>query len=151
MIVMLHRVEAAQTGGILNTFHQFSAVQVFKPTKAHAKRSSFYMVAINIQTQHPAAIKALKYWKNTWSIATFGSDEEYVAHIHRDGSWADTTLEGFGPTLISMGKEVWDTQARALERAPFNAGASGRSKFPRASFNVGASGQSRLARPWRRQ
>lgn len=117
---------------VLHTFNNFSTVQLFKPTKAHAKKSSFYMLASNIQAEHPEAVKAIAYWKNAWKVATFGSDEEHMQlDSCRDGAWANKMMDEFGPVLISLGKKVWDTQAQALTKAPFIKGSPGRPKAGR--------------------
>jgi hypothetical protein len=41
MIVSLHKPEKPETAELLRQFHCFSSVQLFKPPKAHANRSSF--------------------------------------------------------------------------------------------------------------
>jgi 23S rRNA U2552 (ribose-2'-O)-methylase RlmE/FtsJ len=63
MIVLLHKVEAMNTVSLLYTFSRFSSVKLFKPKKHHAKRSSFYMIATNIQSQHCEAVLAVANWK----------------------------------------------------------------------------------------
>jgi 23S rRNA U2552 (ribose-2'-O)-methylase RlmE/FtsJ len=45
MIVLLHKIETMDTAELLHRFNRFFNVKLFKPTKSHAKRSSFYMVA----------------------------------------------------------------------------------------------------------
>ncbi|KAH7112371.1 hypothetical protein EDB81DRAFT_953665 [Dactylonectria macrodidyma] len=84
MIVLFHKVEAWGTVAILRRFHKFASVRLFKPKSGHAKRSSFYMIATDIQSQHPEAVLAVVQWKNIWRAATFGSDEEYERTL-RDG------------------------------------------------------------------
>lgn len=49
MIVLLHKVEAMDTVELLYQLNRFSTVRLFKPATSHAKRSSFYMVASDIQ------------------------------------------------------------------------------------------------------
>ncbi|CAI7593588.1 unnamed protein product [Penicillium glandicola] len=119
MIVLLHRLEAWNTVNLIRTFHKISSVRLFKPRKAHAKRSSFYMVATNIQSQNPEAIEAVKRWKRIWRSATFASDEEYGKVMLDEYSSVEALVEDFGPKLVKLGKAIWKTQASALAKAPF--------------------------------
>lgn len=122
MIVKLHSVEEPDTLEILYQFHQFSSVQLFKPTKGHKDRSSFYMIASDIKVDHAEAVKAVEEWKRTWKFATFGSEEEFKANTARDKLWADQILDDFGEVLIQKSKAVWVTQFDALIKAPYVTG-----------------------------
>lgn len=130
MIVLLHKVEAIDTVELLYLFNSFCAVRLFKPATSHAKRSSFYMVALDIQTEHPEVAKAICRWKRMWEVATFGSDDEYESQVREDSSCVQDILDDFGPELVLIGRSIWGIQARALSKAPFIAGGSG---YPRAA------------------
>ncbi|KAF7587647.1 hypothetical protein BBP40_006902 [Aspergillus hancockii] len=119
MVVLLHKAEAWDTVQLLYTFHKFSSVQLLKPMRYHAKRSSFYMIATEIQTHHPEAILALREWKRGWKVATFGSDEEYLRALCDWETDVEVVLREFGTELVRLGKPVWDIQAQALAQAPF--------------------------------
>ena len=121
MVVLLHKVEAWDTVLLLQTFSKFSSISVYKPKQGHAKRSSFYMVAKNVDNQRPDAVRAIKDWKEGWKVATFGTDAEYWEwiQIRRDGPDVETVLKDFGPKLIELGTPVWKVQAEALAKAPF--------------------------------
>ncbi|KAJ5356532.1 hypothetical protein N7517_011141 [Penicillium concentricum] len=119
IVVLLHRLEAWNTVNLIWTFHKISSVRLFKPKTAHAKRSSFYMVATKVESQHPEAIEAVKRWKRIWRDATFASDEEYGKVILDEDPSVETLLEDFGPKLVKLGKAIWKTQANALTKAPF--------------------------------
>ncbi|KAK3712586.1 hypothetical protein LTR37_009029 [Vermiconidia calcicola] len=119
MIVLLHQVEKCYAVMLLNTFRKFSTLQLFKPERAHAKRSSFYMIASNIQSRHSEAISAISDWKETWRVATFGNEEEYKKATWVDPQCIAKVLREFGPELITLGRPVWNIQAKALEGASF--------------------------------
>ncbi|KAL2841163.1 FtsJ-like methyltransferase family protein [Aspergillus pseudoustus] len=120
MIVLLHKVEAPDCVYLLYTFEKFASVRLFKPTRAHAKRSSFYMVATNIRSDCEEAGNAIAMWKRMWNVATFGSDEVYQEAIWDDDRPdAVSLLSEFGPRLVGLGREVWDIQSNALAKAPF--------------------------------
>ncbi|KAF1815408.1 hypothetical protein P152DRAFT_511563 [Eremomyces bilateralis CBS 781.70] len=118
MVVLLHKVEHWNTVSLLYKFSKFSSLKLFKPAPQHAKRSSFYMIATNVQSQHGEAVRAVERWKREWKVATFGTDEEYEA-LRAPGLGAEEVLGGFGSELVRLGREVWGIQARALEKAPF--------------------------------
>ncbi|KAI9934848.1 hypothetical protein MW887_000468 [Aspergillus wentii] len=122
MVVLLHKVEAWDTVKLLYQFSQFSSVRLFKPRKSHSKRSSFYMIARNIQREQPEAIRAIAQWKRLWKAATFGTDQMYLEALNEDGLDPATLLEEFGPRLVKLGRKVWEIQATALEGAPFTQG-----------------------------
>jgi 23S rRNA U2552 (ribose-2'-O)-methylase RlmE/FtsJ len=119
MVVLLHGVEGLITLELLHMFTQFSSIQLIKPPRAHAKRSSFYMAATNVQVEHPEALKAVESWKQLWKVATFGSEEEYKQLVHKGSSWAEGIVNDFGPALLQLGRPIWAIQARALANAPF--------------------------------
>ncbi|KAM0248136.1 hypothetical protein ACHAQJ_009581 [Trichoderma viride] len=118
MVVLLHKLDATDTASLVYTFSRFSSIKLFKPSRAHAKRSSFYMIATNIQNDSPHAREAIEDWKLMWRIMTFGSDEERqkAAEGHMD---EQQLVEQFGPDLVRLGKGIWEIQAGALEKAPF--------------------------------
>ncbi|KAH6868980.1 hypothetical protein B0T10DRAFT_501928 [Thelonectria olida] len=119
MIVLFHKVEAWDTVTTLRRFHRFASVKLFKPKRGHATRSSFYMVATDIQSQGPEAIAAVERWKTIWRAATFGSDEEYECMLCEDELDAEELLRKFGSELVGLGREVWKVQADALAKASF--------------------------------
>lgn len=118
MVVLLHKLDAPDTASLLHTFSRFSTIQLFKPKKAHAKRSSFYMVAQDIQNDLPQAREAIEAWKLMWKTLTFAPDEDRwkAADGHMD---EQELVEQFGPDLVRLGRSIWEIQAEALEKAPF--------------------------------
>ena len=119
MVMLLHKVEAWRTVFLLHTFSKFASLKLFKPSKSHATRSSFYMIATDIQREQPEVESAIGRWKMQWSAATFGTDEECKQSFQAENSDVKQILEDFGPKLVELGREVWITQARALKSASF--------------------------------
>lgn len=119
MVVLLHRLETWAALRLVYNFTEFSSVRLFKPKSGHAKRSSFYMVASDVQSQHPEAVAAIQKWKMLWRAATFSTDEEYLEELRKGEKKVTDVLAEFGPELIRLGREVWDVQANALAQAPF--------------------------------
>lgn len=119
MIILLHRIESWRCVYFLYVLSKFSTVRVFKPTTDHAKRSSCYLVASNIQPQHEHAIEAVRVWKQAWRTATFDTEEAYKQLTQPPQAIVEDVLESFGPQLIKLATNVWETQAAALSKAPF--------------------------------
>jgi len=119
MIVLFHKLEYWDTVCYVRRFARFSSVQLYKPTKGHAQRSSFYMVATDVKRQDPEAILAIEIWKAVWRAATFGTDEDFAEALRKGEPSAEEVLEEFGSELVKHGRKVWETQANALARAPF--------------------------------
>ncbi|KAK4683054.1 hypothetical protein QC764_121740 [Podospora pseudoanserina] len=118
-IALLHKIEMWRIACLLQTMSRFSDVRVYKPKCGHAKRSSFYMIAKDVQSHSSEAKEAIKTWKNIWYVATFGTDQEVYQAIKDSGPSAEELLADFGPQLITLGRPVWLTQAKALAKAPF--------------------------------
>ncbi|OQE32774.1 hypothetical protein PENFLA_c001G06378 [Penicillium flavigenum] len=119
MIVLLHRPEAWNTVNLIWKFHKVSSVRLFKPKSCYTKRTTFYMVATNVESQRPEAIEAVKLWKRIWRMATFGSDEEYGKVLWDEEPSVEALLENFGPELVKLGKAIWKTEADSLAKVPF--------------------------------
>ena len=119
MVVLLHKVEAWETILTLKLFSEISTMALFKPGKYHAKRSSFYLIAKNIATEHPKARSAIDEWKRIWTLATLGPQEELDYQICSRKSTLPRVLEEFGPELIQHGEAIWEVQANALSKADF--------------------------------
>jgi 23S rRNA U2552 (ribose-2'-O)-methylase RlmE/FtsJ len=117
LVLLLHRVETWETLCILRTFNSFADIRLFKPYKAHAIKSSFYLIARNVRPEHVEAVKAVAEWKRVWYDLTFDISEDKTScqltgqEIHQD---VVTVLEEFGPRLIELGRPIWRMQAKAL-------------------------------------
>ncbi|KAK2002782.1 hypothetical protein LX36DRAFT_567487 [Colletotrichum falcatum] len=120
MIVLLHKVEAWDTVLRLREFSRFSHVRLFKPGRAHAKRSSFYMIARNVRSQSAEALAAIGSWKEVWRAATFDVlEEKPPGHWRAEGPDPHDVIGDFGDELVRLGTQVWKIQADALEQSTF--------------------------------
>lgn len=113
MIVLLHNVEAWRNVQLLYLFSKISRMKLFKPSRAHAARGSFYMVASDIRVSCTEAVEAVERWKTLWRAATFGTEEE-LDKIAEDGSTPEELLAGFGDTVVELGTQIWKIQGDAL-------------------------------------
>jgi 23S rRNA U2552 (ribose-2'-O)-methylase RlmE/FtsJ len=119
IIVLLHRLDAWDTVALLHTLNRFSSLQLFKPKKKHAVKSSFYVVAKNIQSSGEEIPTAIETWKREWYIATFGTEEEYEENRIQQDDMVRRVLRDFGDELVTLGGSIWKIQSDALRRAPF--------------------------------
>ena len=119
IVMMLHKIDAWDTVALLYTFSKFSSLRLFKPKKKHSIRSSFYLIAEEIQPQSIEALCAVAAWKREWYIATCGSDEEYAENRVVQEKDVDYVLSEFGQQLISLAQPVWSIQCEALRGASF--------------------------------
>lgn len=119
LIVLLHKVEARDTLNLLDQISKFAKITLFKPKKAHATRSSFYLIASDVQSDSVDAIQAVQEWKETWRIATFGTQEQYRAVREKNAAWAHALLEKIDPSILEKAKPIWRIQADALAKAPY--------------------------------
>ena len=118
IVALLHKVDAWDTVVLLYTLSKFSSLRLFKPEKKHAIRSSFYVVAEQIQPQSVDALHAVATWRNEWYIATSGTDAEY--RQNRIGSYGNVhEVSDFGTQLIRLGEPIWGIQSAALSKASF--------------------------------
>lgn len=74
-ILLLHKPKLWNIVKLLSLFDKISKVQLLKSPVAHKTRSSFYLIAKNVQSQHPEALRAIAYWKSTWKSLTFPPPE----------------------------------------------------------------------------
>lgn len=121
LIMLLHNVESWHTLQTLRAFSSFATVQLHKPKKHHATRSSFYLIATNIQPTSPAAETAVETWKSIWKEATIGRSEPTLEDCSSISSLdaervANEFLEDFGDQIIQLGEPVWAVQRNALSR-----------------------------------
>lgn len=119
MVVLMHKIESWRCVHLLYELSKFSTVRVYKPKRNHAKRSSFYLVASDIQPRQEHAVEAIRVWKQAWRTATFDTEEAYKRLIQPPQTVVEEVLKSFGSELIEMATSIWETQAAALATAPF--------------------------------
>lgn len=123
IVMLLHKVEACDTIQLLYQFDSFSEVQLFKPIKHHEIRSSFYLIAKNVQPHAKTAQAVLKDWRKDWYHSTFGGENGTgEKDMNVDMEHMQDILDKFGGSLIEMGEPVWKLQADALAAKDFTRG-----------------------------
>lgn len=122
LIMLLHKLDAWDSIKLLYQFDKFASIQLFKPKKKHNLRSSFYLIATEVNPSHPAAISSVTGWKSDWGGATFDAyqdtadaDKEQL----RDTDEQSRVLAEFGSTLIKLAEPIWEIQLHALRSAPW--------------------------------
>lgn len=124
MIVLMHKPETWNSLVLFYTFSKFAKIQLFKPSQKdhrapHQYKSSFYMLAQNIQSQSDAARAAVKQWTQEWKAATFGTYEEYEKVVLEQPLCTEQVLREFGEEWIRMSMQVWEAQCAGLKAKSF--------------------------------
>ncbi len=120
LIMLLHKIESLDTMELLYLFSQFSNIEVFKPLRKYAIRSTFYLIAKNVQPSVESARVAVSAWKKAWWNATFGGEQGVGARrLEIDDKYAQEIIESFGDKFTTLARPVWKIQADALSRTDF--------------------------------
>ncbi|KAF9776407.1 hypothetical protein IL306_005394 [Fusarium sp. DS 682] len=119
MVILLHKPETWRCFHLIQQLSQIARVQMFKHHKHHGIRSAFYVIAKEIRADSPLAHAMVAEWKQQYKIATLSTDEEYYAMHRVSNELVEAKIKEFGEEYVEMGKNIWKTQADALERAPF--------------------------------
>ncbi|MCJ1293213.1 hypothetical protein MMC34_004766 [Xylographa carneopallida] len=142
LIMLLHRVDSWQCIQLLYQFSQFAQIQLFKPQKKHALRSSFYLVAKNMQPDHQAAQLAVQQWKDAWWRGTFGGAEGIgLVRELVSPNIMQTILDEFGDKLIDLARPVWQIQLEAL---PLVSGEKSNFQFILRLLNTNVDGKQKI-------
>lgn len=118
MVVLLHKAQAIRCFRLIHTFYQFSQVQLYKPSRAHRTRSSFYMVARDVRSDSAHARSAMDGFRISWLENTF-PDQMWRRH-ESDTNELDefrAMVDDFGPNFTELARPVWAVQAKALGTA----------------------------------
>ncbi|KAG4066649.1 hypothetical protein HA402_007285 [Bradysia odoriphaga] len=113
-VMLLHNADSSHVFNLIYKFRQISAsIHIFKPTKYHTIRSSFYLVAKGVNPHCADALQAVNEWKEIWSSCT----------IHRCGEVPPISDENireilvdFGVEFIEMCEPMWKIQVDSLSR-----------------------------------
>lgn len=124
LIVLLHHLEIYETIKTLSVFDKIAQIQLFKPVTAHKMKASFYLIAKNVQPEHPKAVIAINEWKKTWKELTFptldrdgqGDPPQIASEIELQEE-VSNLLELFGERIIELGEPIWQIQKDALATA----------------------------------
>lgn len=119
MVILLHKLDSWPCFSLIHNFSKFSTVQLFKHPQHHRLRSSFYLVAKNIQADSISAKALVLEWKGKYKVATVGTDDEYWRVLRVSNSDAQAALDEFGEEFIAMGRKIWKIQAESLAKASF--------------------------------
>jgi 23S rRNA U2552 (ribose-2'-O)-methylase RlmE/FtsJ len=119
LVLVMHKPESFDTAEVIHTFTKCSSVRLFKSKTKHAISSSFYMVAMKVDTQSEEMQAAVVKWKKKWEDATFQSDGALSTCLYASEDQAREMLANFGPQLIDLATPLWKTQADALRASPF--------------------------------
>lgn len=128
MVILLHKIDTWDTVLTLRAFDRFASIALFKPLAAHKARSSFYLVAKNIQPHHKDALVAIQDWAKAWNDATFraltseGREDAFPGNGNEStalGQQVTKVMDEFGERLIRLGESNWKIQEEAIRKSPW--------------------------------
>lgn len=119
LVVLLHQLGSWNSVKLLRTFDSFSKIQLFKSRNFHQNRSSFYLVAKDVQPDVPEAIKSIEQWKSDWWQTTFGGVEFTGAIVEDNSVLVNSVLESFGEKFMELAREIWKIHLEAMRVAPY--------------------------------
>ena len=125
MVVLLHKIDRWDTILTIRTFDRIASITLFKPLAAHKSRSSFYLVAKNIQPDHEDALAGIRDWTKSWKDATFHNrtgEDAFSGYQSADVVLKKQVMEAmdeFGERLITLGETPWKIQKEAIEKSPW--------------------------------
>ena len=128
LVILLHGADLYHNVKLMRFFDKISRIQLFKLVKGHAKKSSFYLVAKDMQPGRKVAQAAVSKWKQIWKDATFPStvaptgdgnhdqdeDEALLKQAEREKD-SDELIGCFGERLIELAEPLRETQKNALQ------------------------------------
>lgn len=150
-IILLHKIDVWDNMILLKTFESFSKIQVYKSENIHAGRSSFYLVAKNVEPSKAA--EAVANWKRVWWRSTFeGESGTGLDPDEPSKEEVESVLTDYGERLRQLGGPIWLIQLKAMMNAGSkrNGGATrwNRGRSRRAGLNrSGPSGRPDLRQP----
>ena len=110
MIVLLHRSSRVSIFRLIRMFHHFSRVWIFKPYKSHTIKSSFYLVARDIQPESPACLEAMDLFQRIWERASVKDDSVASSVLYKELALIkkplQPELEGFGPRYVELFRHI---------------------------------------------
>lgn len=120
LVMLLHQAYSPTSVRLLEAFDQFSTVHLIKHNVSHVKRTSFYLVAKNVDPAHDRAKRLVEQMRSSWRLHTalsFGVSfpgEELNDDFYEDSM--ESIMESFGEKLIELAEPAWRLQTRAMER-----------------------------------
>ncbi|KAJ5646403.1 hypothetical protein N7490_002775 [Penicillium lividum] len=121
LVMLLHHSYSPRVLRLLEAFYNFSQVTIFKPPKVHAKRTSFYLVAKNVEPQHERVRRLIREMRYSWRLLTtyiFGVKIPEIPNEENDTEEAiEVILQSFGTTFVALAEPAWKIQTEAMESA----------------------------------
>ncbi|KAK6412398.1 hypothetical protein LTR95_017976 [Oleoguttula sp. CCFEE 5521] len=107
IIVRLHQIDHWHTVKLRYLLSKFAQFKAHKLTVAHQVKSSFYVVATEVDSECADALKAVESWKAGWRAATLMKEGEHAAYLEQFDLDPDIVLQEFGQRHVELGEQVW--------------------------------------------
>lgn len=121
LIMLLHQSYGPHNVRLLEAFNQFSQIEVIKHQVSHVKRSSFYLVAKNVDPQHPRArrlIDEMRWaWRKLTAINFNVNFPDSDAGKEPEKEDMKDIMDSFGEKLLELAEPGWKLQTQAMVEA----------------------------------
>lgn len=118
LVMLMHQAYSPNSVRLLEAFDQFSTLSLVKHSVCHVKRTSFYLIAKNVITDHPRAQQLVKELRKSWRVytaLTFGVNFPDEPDEPEETSM-ENIMESFGEKLIELAEPAWRLQTHAMIR-----------------------------------
>ncbi|EPS25814.1 hypothetical protein PDE_00750 [Penicillium oxalicum 114-2] len=121
LVMLLHQVYSPATVRILAAFNKFANISLFKPTVSHRNRSSFYLIAKNVEPASGEGQIFLKNHQIKWMRQTAESFDLEVPEdeFEEDEEPMDEIMDTFGDELLQLSEPLWEIQIEAMKKLFF--------------------------------
>lgn len=123
IIMKLHRAASWHNFTLTEKLSRFSDVLLHKPTSAHVQRSSYYLVAKNIQKGHEGLRALAVRYQQEWYILTFHNtivaDDDDAGASDEDLQDAHALVDGYAAEYLELVRGIFKIQLDALEKQPW--------------------------------
>lgn len=117
MLILLHHLENWFTFATIYNFSRFAQVDLYKPSRAHMFRSSFYLMVTGVRPEEEVCRKWVGELREAWYAMTFGGEEGLGGMVEMgEGMDVDEMLRVWGEEFVRKGDNVWRTQRDAMKR-----------------------------------
>ncbi|KAF7718917.1 Uncharacterized protein PECH_006655 [Penicillium ucsense] len=117
-VILLHQAYSPHSVRLIAAFKKFARVTLFKPTVSHRNRSSFYLIAKNVETTSPEAKNFIRSHRLKWLRKTVESFDLKMPEIEpqEEEEPMESIISAIGDELIRLAEPLWQIQIVAMKQ-----------------------------------
>lgn len=114
MVMLLKQMHTPPCIDLMRDMEKIAVLETWKSQNTWTMKSSFHLVAKEVNTAAPEMAELIEKHKRIWREATF---EQKVPEWSKEE--VEQMLSEYGEQLVELGTPTWEIQAEALENAEF--------------------------------